>query len=534
MILKKPYAFLIKNFRKIHFILAILSVFIIIKTNTIVTFFKDYIANNYTVAVTDTLVKDTISNWLYVSIILTIIALILIYILLKTKKKPRKFYLFSIIYYMILLTFIIIASILISSLTRGLWDTASARIYRDFANMIFYPSFIFPIITFIRSLGFNIKQFNFKSDLKKLEITDKDSEEIELSLNFDNYKAKRTIRRFIREFKYYYEENKKIFYLIGIILIIISGFLIYKNTEKTKYTYSENKTFTSNSLIYKITDSMITNLDLKGNTISNDNYYVVIKFEVKNSSNKDLRINYDNFKLYYGKKYVYPSLNLGNNFLDFGDPYMNDYIKVNENKTYIMAYEIDKKYKNSNFKIVLYLGTSTKSNDFLAKTATIKLNPVIYDKVERIRNASINDLVSLSGTSLKNSSINIKSVLITNRYEYQYDCGYKTDRYKCTDFVVADSSYQNKVSLIVMDYDLTLDNTTSSYQNINDLNAFASNFMKIEYSLLGKTKVANVKYKNPSRTINKLILETDGEINDADVINLLITIRNREYAIRLK
>ena len=203
MILKKPYAFLIKNFRKIHFILAILSVFIIIKTNTIVTFFKDYIANNYTVAVTDTLVKDTISNWLYVSIILTIIALILIYILLKTKKKPRKFYLFSIIYYMILLTFIIIASILISSLTRGLWDTASARIYRDFANMIFYPSFIFPIITFIRSLGFNIKQFNFKSDLKKLEITDKDSEEIELSLNFDNYKAKRTIRRFIREFKYF-------------------------------------------------------------------------------------------------------------------------------------------------------------------------------------------------------------------------------------------------------------------------------------------------------------------------------------------
>ena len=524
MILKKPYAFLIKNFRKIHFILAILSVFIIIKTNTIVTFFKDYIANNYTVAVTDTLVKDTISSWLYVSIILTIIALILIYILLKTKKKPRKFYLFSIIYYMILLTFIIIASFLISSLTRGLWDTASARIYRDFANMIFYPSFIFPIITFIRSLGFNIKQFNFKSDLKKLEITDKDSEEIELSLNFDNYKAKRTIRRFIREFKYYYEENKKIFYLIG----------IYKNTEKIKYTYSENKTFTSNSLIYKITDSMITNLDLKGNTISNNNYYVVIKFEVKNSTNKDLRINYDNFKLYYGKNYVYPSLNLGNNFLDFGDPYMNDYIKVNENKTYIMAYEIDKKYKNSNFKIVLYLGTSTKSNDFLAKTATIKLNPATFDKVERIRNASINDLVSLSGTSLKNSSINIKSVLITNRYEYQYDCGYKTDRYKCTDFVVADSSYQNKVSLIVMDYDLTLDNTTSSYQNINDLNAFASNFMKIEYTLLGKSKVANVKYKNPSRTINKLILETDGEINDADAINLLITIRNREYAIRLK
>ena len=62
MILKKPYAFLIKNFRKIHFILAILSVFIIIKTNTVVGFFKEYVANNYSVIESDYLVSSTISN----------------------------------------------------------------------------------------------------------------------------------------------------------------------------------------------------------------------------------------------------------------------------------------------------------------------------------------------------------------------------------------------------------------------------------------------------------------------------------------
>ena len=90
---------------------------------------------------------------------------------------------------------------------------------------------------FIRSLGFDVKKFNFKSDLKELEITDKDSEEIELNLNFQTYKAERTIRRFIRELKYYYLENKKVIYIIGAALVIILGFLIYKNTEKIKYTY---------------------------------------------------------------------------------------------------------------------------------------------------------------------------------------------------------------------------------------------------------------------------------------------------------
>ena len=319
-----------------------------------------------------------------------------------------------------------------------------------------------------------------------------------------------------------------------VILVVFLGFVIYKNTEKLRYTYKENKTFSSSGMTYKIMDSLITNVDLKGNIIDENKYYIVIRFEVKNTSRNDSRINYNNFKLYYNKNYVYPSLNKGNYFLDYGDPYMNDVISVSTTKTYIMAYEIDKKYKGEKFEVVLYQGESTKSESFLAKTTTVKLNPVQYIDVKRVRNAKINETISFSGTSLKESSLNIKSVLITNRYEYQYECGYKTDKYKCMDVVVAGASYQNKSTLIVMDYDLVLDKTTSSFQNINDANAFATNFMEVEYILDGKTKKANVKYANPSREINKLILETTSEINEASEINLLVTIRNREYTIKLK
>lgn len=534
MILKKPYAFLIKNFRKIHILLTILTGVIIFETHHLVVFFRDYIANNYSVTVTDNLVSTTISPWLYVFIIVTILILIAVYVLLKTKKKPTKMYFFTILYYIILLIFIIIASILIGSLSDGLWPTASARTYRDFAIIIYYPAYFFSLLMLIRSLGFDVKKFNFKSDLKELEITEKDSEEIELNLNFQTYKAERKIRRFIRELKYYYLENKKVIYILATALVLILGFLIYKNTEKIKYTYKENSSFTLNGLTYNIKDSIITNIDLKGNKIEKDKYYVVIRFEVKNISNTDKRIDYNNFKLYYGREYKYPSLNLGNSFLDYGDPYMNDVINAKDTKNYIMAYEIDQEDKNDNFKIELYQGTSSKSKEFLAKTTTIKLTPTLYENPEIVRNANLNDTISFSGTMLKNTTFKVNNILFTNRYEYNYQNCYAGTCRTYTDVVVSDISNQNRYILIVLDYELSLDENASSYTNINGIASFANSFLEVQYNHLGETQKTSVKYVNPPRLKDKLVLQVDGSIINADTIDLLITIRNRSYSIKLK
>ena len=82
MILKKPYALLIKNFRKIHILLTILSVLIVIETNKIAGFFRAYTANNYSVTVTDDLVSTTINPWIYVLILATIGILVAIFVLL--------------------------------------------------------------------------------------------------------------------------------------------------------------------------------------------------------------------------------------------------------------------------------------------------------------------------------------------------------------------------------------------------------------------------------------------------------------------
>ena len=44
MIIRKPYAFLAKHFKKIHFILSILVVYLMYRTNLIFQFFNEYVS----------------------------------------------------------------------------------------------------------------------------------------------------------------------------------------------------------------------------------------------------------------------------------------------------------------------------------------------------------------------------------------------------------------------------------------------------------------------------------------------------------
>ncbi len=534
MILRKPYALLIKHFRSIHILLTLLAVYITYKTTNVVSFFRDFIANNYSVTVTDNLLVTTISPMLYVAIIINIIILVAVLVLLKNKNKPNKMYLSSIIYYVTLLIFLIIAAFLIKSLSKGLWATSAARTYRDFAQIIYLPNFFFIIAMLGRSLGFNVKQFNFKDDLKELEITDKDSEEIELNLNIKTYKIERLIRRFIRELKYYVLENKLIFIVISSVAAVILAFLFIKNSERVNYTYKENKAFTYNGFNIKVEDSMITNLDLSGNIIEKDKYYLVIRFSIKNNTREDKYLDYTNIKLKYGNVYVNPTLDVGKYFIDYGNAFMNNIIPSRDERAYIMSYEIEKKNINKSFKLEIFNGASVKRKEFFAKKITVKLNPNKYENVEVVRNAKINDSITFTSTNLNNSSLIIKSYLVTKRFEYEYNSCYQDKCQTFYDVIVSDNTYQNKEALLVMDYELNLDSNSFSATNINNLKNFSENFLQVEYYINNKKYISQIKFLNPANYDKKIVLQTDGNLLNADKINLLITIRNRCYLVNLK
>ena len=152
------------------------------------------------------------------SIFIIIVAILSIYYLLKYKEKPVKWYVVMIIYYIVLFIMLFWYSGIIASMSKTVLSAKMARVYRDVSIIIYLPQYIFVIFTVLRAVGFNLKQFNFQSDLKELEIKSEDNEEVEVGFELDGYKTKRFFRRFKREFSYYLIENKL---MVSAVLIIL-------------------------------------------------------------------------------------------------------------------------------------------------------------------------------------------------------------------------------------------------------------------------------------------------------------------------
>ncbi len=530
MIFKKPYGFLIRHFKLIHIILTLLTIYIAIRSGTVLSFFRDYVSNGYRVTVYESIAPDTVRPLLFVVIILVITTLITMFILLKNKNKPNKFYLFAVLYYIILLVGLILAYILINGLNEALWETASARSFRDIAQIFYYPQFIFIIILAIRALGFNVKQFDFQKDM--IEITDEDSAEVELNINFQTYKAKRTLHRIIRELYYYFLENKFILFIIGGILIAVLIFTIVNKYEKVSYTYNENNQFTYNGFTINIENSILTDIDMAGNSIYDNYNYLVIKFSITNNTHDRKKLDYTSLKLYIGNNYVTPTLDIGKYFVDYGYPYMNYEIDPGSTRTFIMPYLLNTDQIRNNYDIIIYNGQAVKSDK--SRTITVKLNPTQLMGVDIVRNAGLNENVSFSSTMLGNTSLNITNVDFTNRYEYQYEQCYNETCNTYNGLVLVQSTSSVQETLMLLDYEFILDNTTESYKNIQNIKTFMNTFATLEYTVGSRTYKSTISDVTPNvLNENRLVLQIPAAASTADSLNLLITIRNRCYVIKL-
>ena len=72
MILKKPYAFLIKHFKLIHLLLCIPFIYLIIRIGAIASFFSSYVQANYYTSETN-LAGTYINYFMYGAILLIIL-----------------------------------------------------------------------------------------------------------------------------------------------------------------------------------------------------------------------------------------------------------------------------------------------------------------------------------------------------------------------------------------------------------------------------------------------------------------------------
>ena len=207
MILRKPFAFFIKHFKFIHLILAICAVYLIIKTNDILSFYLEYI-DIMSISSNSSISFDLFSGLLWISLIIIILGSLLIAFLMKNKKKPIRFYIINIIVYIWLLIVYLVSYVISKNLEFGLVDIRTLKMIQDFLVISMILQVPSAISLVVRALGFDIKKFDFERDLEELEITSEDSEEVEVNLEFDFDKFKRNVRKQIRHFKYAYYENK--------------------------------------------------------------------------------------------------------------------------------------------------------------------------------------------------------------------------------------------------------------------------------------------------------------------------------------
>ena len=94
MVLRKPYAFLIKHFRMIHILLGIFMSFLLYKTYAVYKFFNTYLAESK-FNVLENISSKYITISMFFSIIIIIGITVVVLWLMNFKKKPVKYYFLS-------------------------------------------------------------------------------------------------------------------------------------------------------------------------------------------------------------------------------------------------------------------------------------------------------------------------------------------------------------------------------------------------------------------------------------------------------
>jgi len=531
MILRKPYAFLIKHFKLIHLILVVFSCYSIYRTNILLEFFNDYILNMVNVIGQD-LSTTLIPTFYSLTPIIIIIFTTIILIVMIVKKKPNFFYILNIIIYTFLLIVIFTTNSTLETMSRSLLDVRVIRLTRDLLMISFFLQFISIPILLIRSIGFDIKKFNFKEDLKELEISDEDREEFEVQLNFDRNKIIRNLRKKKRYFIYAYKENKLLFYIITCSVILTVTFIIINNYFVKPPLIEQNVNFSGNGLTLNILDSYLVNTDYKGK-ILNDNYYLLLKIKVKSNGKIKNTIERATTKIVIGNYYYIPVLGYKDKFIDFGQVYQNEKIS-NEFEEKILVYEIPKQLINNEM-IFSYINKNSFNDKEGFKSTNVKIQYKDLTGINSNNTYLLGQKVEFTDSILSNYKIQLYDYDIKDKFKIEYEYCISNECQKSYDYLMPKLNTNYDKVLLNITGEVETENNISKKYNLYQ---FIEKFGKICYTIDGTLKTQelnnNLISSNRIKQSNNYYIEVNKEIENASDISIVFTIRDRIYEYKLK
>jgi len=371
MIIRKPYAFLIKNFKKIHVFLLLLSLFVAYKLLNVSSFVSEFM-NLGTYDFYNDPITNYISFFLMLSVLLLVVGSLALIFLLRYKKKPWKVYLVPFFEYLALF---FVLGMIKSFFNKYSYDveTTDLRLSRDLLFMFIMAQLPAIGIYGMRVFGLDIQKFNFNSDQEFLELSEKDREEIEISLSLDKDTFKRGYKRLFRNVKYVYLEHKKICISVIILLVSVFGYNLYKMFFVTNKSYTEGEIYNANGYSITINKSYFTNKDNVGNVISNKSNFLVLDLTLKNNAGTR-SVNVNNFHIKNGNMdYITTGSTYQKEFEDLGQTYDNvKELRRGEILNMIIIYKVDKELNKNRF--VLYY--QEDGNEGILRKIKLNVNDV--------------------------------------------------------------------------------------------------------------------------------------------------------------
>ena len=513
MIIRKPYAFLIKNFKKIHIFLLILSLYVLYQIINVNSFINEFMRLG-----TYDLFKDPITNhitwYLTLSIVLLMIGSASILFLLNHKQKPWKIYLIPIVEYFLLLLVLGMIKSFFNSYSTDV-ETTDLRMSKDLLTMFLIIQLPVIGIYVMRVFGLDVKKFNFNSDQEFLELSEEDREEIEIGVSIDKDSFKRKYNKFIRHINYFYQEHKYICnWIFGIAIVICIG-LIYTSTFITHKTYKQGDYYNVNGYSFRVNNAYYTDKDYTGNVISKKSNFIILDLTIKNNS-EPRTVNLDYFHIKNKTKdFVTTTKVFSKEFQDLGNTYDTvTKLKRDEILDCIVVYKVDNYLDKNNF--VLYY---QESNGYLRK---IKLKVNDVSKISEPINLVIGDSLEVNFNKGKDT-ISIDSYTIGNSFTYSVRT--------CT---AGGCSFDRKVLSVNDKKILKIDFGSETWESKNMID-FLTQYGKLIYKdsndVEGEISIENSIDK--SYYGKTVFLKIPGEVEDAKELSIDLIVRDKHYVYKL-
>lgn len=518
MIIRKPYAFLIKNFKKIHIALLIVSLYLAYKVIEVNSFVNEFMSMGIYDLYANPITRH-ITFIMNISIIFMIIGSASLLLLLRHKNKPWKLYLIPLINYVALFFIMAIIKGFFKTYTISV-DAADLRFARDLLVILVIVQLPVVALFIMRTFGLDINKFNFNSDEEFLQLSEEDREEIEISFDIDVNTFKRMYRRFLRNVSYFYEEHKLVSRIVIGILSFILLLNIYTLVFVTNKSYKETDNYKYNNFTIKVNNSYFTNKDYKGDVISKSNNFVVVSLTIKNNSENARSFDTSRFHLKAGNlDYTTTESTFGKEFYDLGKTY-NTVSKIGGEETFnfIIVYKVDSKIDKDRF--VLFF--QEKGNDNILRK--IKLKLVDLSKNLKEEKYKVGDNVEINVVN-KEDEISIDSYLFTESFNYSLR--------KC----VVTQCYSEPASYTApVDNKVLILEFASGVWESTDFVDFLSKCAIIHYiDIEGNERDMDINFAVKTNYLGKVAyIVVPNEVENSEMLQLRIKFRNREMKYILK